>query len=69
MGRRAIDRREREQRAEPPGSGRRLYYLEDLAVLSLTEILGCSEGALKAHLCKGCRSLARRLGAEIGEDR
>lgn len=34
----------------------------------IAEILGCSEGAVKAHLFKGRQALARRLGAVIGED-
>jgi RNA polymerase sigma factor (sigma-70 family) len=45
-----------------------LYYLDDLPVQQIAEILGCSEGAVKAHLFKGRRALARRLGAEIGAD-
>lgn len=46
-----------------------LYYLEDLPVQQIAEILGCSEGTVKTHLFKGRRTLARRLGAEIGESR
>jgi RNA polymerase sigma-70 factor (sigma-E family) len=45
-----------------------LYYLEDLPVQQIAEILGCSQGAVKAHLFKGRQTLARRLSAEIGAD-
>jgi RNA polymerase sigma-70 factor (ECF subfamily) len=45
-----------------------LYYLEDLPVQQIAVILGCSQGAVKAHLFKGRRTLARRLGVEAGED-
>jgi RNA polymerase sigma factor (sigma-70 family) len=45
-----------------------LYYLEDLPVRQIAAILGCSEGAVKAHLFKGRRTLGRRLGVETEED-
>ena len=45
-----------------------LYYLEDLPVTDIAEILDCAEGTVKAHLHAGRRSLAKRLGLE-GEER
>jgi RNA polymerase sigma-70 factor (ECF subfamily) len=39
-----------------------LYYLEDLAVADIAEILGCAQGTVKAHLHKGRLALARALG-------
>ena len=41
--------------------------LEDRSVVDIAEILECAEGTVKVHLFKGRRSLARRLGLEIGE--
>ena len=44
-----------------------LHYLEDRSVVDIAEILECAEGTVKVHLFKGRRSLAKRLGLEIGE--
>ncbi len=41
-----------------------LYYLEDLAVRDIAEVLEVSEGTVKASLFKARRSLARSLGVE-----
>lgn len=42
-----------------------LYYLEDLPVAEVAEILDMAPGTVKKHLYDGRRSLARRL--EVGE--
>lgn len=39
-----------------------LYYLEDLAVADIAEVLGCAQGTVKAHLHKGRLALAQALG-------
>lgn len=39
-----------------------LHYLEDLSVAEVAKVLGLAEGTVKAHLCRGRRTLARRLG-------
>jgi RNA polymerase sigma-70 factor (ECF subfamily) len=44
-----------------------LHYLEDRAVADIAEILDCAENTVKVHLHKGRRSLAKRLGLEMGE--
>lgn len=44
-----------------------LYYLEDLSVAEIAEILDCAQGTVKAHLHKGRAKLASRLGLESGE--
>jgi RNA polymerase sigma-70 factor (ECF subfamily) len=46
-----------------------LYYLEDRSIQQTAAVLGCAEGTVKAHLAKARRALARRLGAEGGEER
>jgi len=38
-----------------------LYYIVDLPVAQVAEIMGCREGTAKAHLDRGRRSLARLL--------
>ena len=43
-----------------------LHYLEDLPVVEITEILECSPNTVKAHLHKGRKKLAARLGVEMG---
>lgn len=44
-----------------------LYYLEDLAIADIAEILDCAQGTVKAHLHKGRAKLATKLGLESGE--
>lgn len=44
-----------------------LYYLEDLSIAEIAEILDCAQGTVKAHLFKGRTRLASRLGLETGE--
>jgi DNA-directed RNA polymerase specialized sigma24 family protein len=46
-----------------------LYYLEDRSIQQTAAVLGCAEGTVKAHLAKARRALARRLGADNGEER
>jgi len=46
-----------------------LHYLEDRPVAEIAEILECSSSTVKVHLHKGRKSLAARLGMELGEDR
>ncbi len=43
-----------------------LYYLEDLPISEVAEILACSESTVKVHLHKARKRLADRLG-EGGE--
>ena len=44
-----------------------LFYLEDLSIAQIAEILDCAQGTVKAHLHKGRAKLAGRLGLESGE--
>jgi len=46
-----------------------LHYLEDKPVAEIADILACSTNTVKVHLHKGRKSLAARLGIELGEDR
>ena len=46
-----------------------LHYLDDRPVAEIAEILECSASTVKVHLHKGRKSLASRLGIELGEDR
>jgi RNA polymerase sigma-70 factor (ECF subfamily) len=39
-----------------------LHYYEDLPVSEIAAVLGIAEGTVKAHLHKGRRNLAKRLG-------
>lgn len=39
-----------------------LFYLEDLPVADIAEVLGCAEGTVKAHLHRGRLRLAHALG-------
>lgn len=41
-----------------------LYYLEDMAVDDIAEVLDCSPSTAKVHLFKGRKNLAARLGLE-----
>ena len=43
-----------------------LHYLDGYAVAEVAEILQCAEGTAKAHLHKERKTLARRLGEEVG---
>jgi RNA polymerase sigma factor (sigma-70 family) len=43
-----------------------LYYLEGWPTAEIAGVLGCSDATVRAHLHKGRRTLARRLGAEPG---
>ena len=45
-----------------------LFYLEDLAVARIAEVLEMAEGTVKAHLHAGRRSLAARLQLDDEED-
>lgn len=44
-----------------------LYYLEDLSVSEVAEVLAMAPGTVKKHLHDGRRALARRLQIEEGE--
>ena len=44
-----------------------LFYLEDLSIAQISEILDCAQGTVKAHLHKGRARLANKLGLEAGE--
>jgi RNA polymerase sigma-70 factor (ECF subfamily) len=44
-----------------------LFYLEDLSIAQIAEILDCAQGTVKAHLFKGRARLASKLGLESGE--
>ena len=44
-----------------------LYYLEDLSIAEISDILDCAQGTVKAHLHKGRSRLAQKLGLEVGE--
>jgi len=44
-----------------------LFYLEDLSIAEIAEILDCAQGTVKAHLFKGRARLASKLGLESGE--
>ena len=44
-----------------------LYYLEDLSVSGVAEVLAMAPGTVKKHLHDGRRALARRLQIEEGE--
>lgn len=41
-----------------------LYYLGDRSVAAVAEQMGLSEGAVKSHLSRARRTLARKLGVE-----
>jgi RNA polymerase sigma factor (sigma-70 family) len=43
-----------------------LYYLEDMSIEGISEVLDCSPSTAKVHLFKGRRNLAARLGLEAG---
>ncbi len=45
-----------------------LYYLEDLSVARIAELMGCAEGTVKAHLHKARMNLAAALGTDPGGD-
>jgi RNA polymerase sigma-70 factor, ECF subfamily len=45
-----------------------LHYLDDLPLLAIAEILGCSEDTVKVHLHRGRRTLATTLGCTIEEE-
>lgn len=38
-----------------------LYYVDDLSVDSIAQLLGCSTGAVKTHLSRGRQTLATRV--------
>jgi RNA polymerase sigma-70 factor, ECF subfamily len=44
-----------------------LFYLEDLPVAAIAEVLDCAEGTVKALLHQGRRTLAARLGLDHEE--
>ena len=44
-----------------------LFYLEDLSIAQIAEILDCAQGTVKAHLHKGRARLANKLGLEARE--
>lgn len=39
-----------------------LFYLDDLPVVQIAEVMGCAEGTAKSHLHRGRKALAARLG-------
>lgn len=41
-----------------------LFYLDDLAVAEIAEVMGCAVGTVKAHLHQARASLAKALGVE-----
>jgi RNA polymerase sigma-70 factor (ECF subfamily) len=41
-----------------------LYYLADLTVADVANVMGCREGTVRAHLAKARAALARSLGAQ-----
>lgn len=41
-----------------------LFYLEDLPIRRIAEILGCKESTARGYLSKGRRTLAERLGVD-----
>lgn len=45
-----------------------LYYLEEMSVAEIAEILECAEGTVKVHLHKGRKRLADRLGLEASAE-
>lgn len=44
-----------------------LFYLEDLSVAAIAEILDCADSTVKVHLHKARKSLARTLGLSAEE--
>jgi RNA polymerase sigma-70 factor (ECF subfamily) len=46
-----------------------LFYVEDLSVQQIAEVLDCAEGTVKAHLAKARSALAKRLRLDPGEER
>lgn len=44
-----------------------LFYLEDLSIAQIAATLAVAEGTVKAQLHKARTTLARRLGADVGE--
>ncbi len=42
-----------------------LYYLEDMAIEDISEVLDCSPSTARVHLFKGRKNLASRLGLEV----
>jgi len=43
-----------------------LFYVEDLSVAQIAEILECSSSTAKVHLFRGRKALAAKLGLEVG---
>ncbi len=43
-----------------------LYYYEDMNINEVASHLGCSSGAVKSHLARARRHLAKVLGSEFG---
>jgi RNA polymerase sigma-70 factor, ECF subfamily len=42
-----------------------LFYVEDLPVRQVAEVMGCAEGTAKALLHQARRRLAEQLGADM----
>ncbi|MEK7425604.1 MAG: sigma-70 family RNA polymerase sigma factor [Actinomycetota bacterium] len=45
-----------------------LHYVEDQSVDAIAALLGCAAGTVKTQLFRARRTLADRLGAQIGEE-
>lgn len=45
-----------------------LFYVEDLSVAEVAEVLGCAEGTAKSHLHRARQTLAQRLGLDASSE-
>lgn len=45
-----------------------LYYLEEMSVNEIADVLECSASTVKVHMHKGRKRLADRLGLKMGEE-
>ncbi|HKX76148.1 MAG TPA: SigE family RNA polymerase sigma factor [Acidimicrobiia bacterium] len=44
-----------------------LFYLDDLPVLEIADVLNCSPATAKVHLFRGRKALAAKLGVEVSD--